>query len=175
MADSGSSAAIVATRRTPIGTAGHGLAKLTAADLAAPTLEAVAQDLRSLDIEDDPDEVVLGNCLGPGGNVARVATLQAGLPATVPALTVDRQCGSGLAAVGIGASLISSASRCSPLILAGGVESASTAPWRFWPPVDGSPPQRYERAPFAPAELGDPEMGEAADLLAAWANISRER
>ena len=175
MADSGSSVAIVAARRTPIGTAGHGLAKLTAADLAAPTLEAVAQDLRSLDIEDDPDEVVLGNCLGPGGNVARVATLQAGLPATVPALTVDRQCGSGLAAVGIGASLISSASRCSPLVLAGGVESASTAPWRFWPPVDGSPPQRYERAPFAPAELGDPEMGEAADLLAAWANIGRER
>jgi len=174
-AESGSSVAIVAARRTPIGTAGHGLAKLTAADLAAPTLEAVAEDLRSLGIDTDPDEVVLGNCLGPGGNVARVATLQAGLPATVPALTVDRQCGSGLAAVGIGASLVSSAFRSNPLVLAGGVESASTAPWRFWPPVDGAPPQRYERAPFAPAGLGDPEMGEAADLLAAQANISRER
>src|SRR5215213_9532883 len=117
MADRGSSVAIVAARRTPIGTAGHGLAKLTAADLAAPTLEAVAQDLRSLGVDDDPDDVVLGNCLGPGGNVARFATLQAGLPASVPALTVDRQCGSGLAAVGIGASVVSSASRSNPLIL----------------------------------------------------------
>jgi acetyl-CoA C-acetyltransferase len=175
MADGGSSVAIVAARRTPIGTAGHGLAKLTTADLAAATLTAVAQDLRGLGVDDDPDDVVLGNCLGPGGNVARVAALQAGLPVSVPGLTVDRQCGSGLAAVGIGASLVSSASRSNPLILAGGVESASTAPWRFWPPENGSPPRRYERAPFAPADLGDPDMGEAADLLAADAGISRER
>lgn len=175
IADSDSAVAIVAARRTPIGTAGHGLAKLTAADLAAATLAAVAQDLHTLGIDGDPDEVVLGNCLGPGGNLARVAALQAGLPVTVPGLTVDRQCGSGLAAVGIGASLVSSASQPSQLILAGGVESASTAPWRFWPPVDGSSPQRYLRAPFAPAELGDPDMGEAADLLAAEAGISRQR
>src|SRR5215210_669517 len=111
MADSGSGQAIVAARRTPIGTAGHGLAKLTAGDLAAATLTAVIQDLHTLGIDEDPEEVVLGNCLGPGGNLARVATLQAGLPTTVPGLTVDRQCGSGLAAVAIGASLVSSASR----------------------------------------------------------------
>jgi acetyl-CoA C-acetyltransferase len=174
-ADSGSGVAIVAARRTPIGTAGHGLAKLTAADLAAATLDAVVQDLRMLGIDDDPDDVVLGNCLGPGGNLARVAALQAGLPVRVPGLTVDRQCGSGLAAVSIGAAMLPSASSSHPVILAGGVESASTAPWRFWPPANGSPPQRYERAPFAPAELGDPDMGEAADLLAAEAGVSRER
>jgi acetyl-CoA C-acetyltransferase len=175
MADGGSSVAIVAARRTPIGTAGHALAKLTAADLAAATLTAVVQDLRSLGVDDDPDDVVLGNCLGPGGNVARVAALQAGLPVSVPGLTVDRQCGSGLAAVSIGAAALPHAWSSRPLILAGGVESASTAPWRFWPPANGSPPRRYERAPFAPADLGDPEMGEAADLLAAEAGISRER
>jgi acetyl-CoA C-acetyltransferase len=167
--------AIVAARRTPIGTAGHGLAKLTAADLAAATLHAVAQDLGTLGIDEDPDDVVLGNCLGPGGNLARVAALQAGLPVRVPGLTVDRQCGSGLAAVSIGAALLANASSSRPLVLAGGVESASTAPWRFWPPANGSPPQRYERAPFAPADFGDPDMGEAADLLAAEAGISRER
>jgi acetyl-CoA C-acetyltransferase len=174
-ADSGSGVAIVAARRTPIGTAGHGLAKLTAADLAAATLDAVVQDLRMLGIDDDPDDVVLGNCLGPGGNLARVAALQAGLPVRVPGVTVDRQCGSGLAAVSIAAAMLQSASSSHPVILAGGVESASTAPWRFWPPANGSPPQRYERAPFAPAELGDPDMGEAADLLAAEAGVSRER
>ena len=58
-------------------------------------------------------------------------------------------------------------------MLAGGVESASTAPLRFWPPA--SPPVRYERAPFAPADLGDPEMGQAADVLAEKAGITRER
>jgi acetyl-CoA C-acetyltransferase len=175
MVDERPGVAIVAARRTPIGTAGHGLAKLTAADLAAATLNAVAQDLRTLGVDEDPNDVVLGNCLGPGGNVARVAALQAGLPVTVPGLTVDRQCGSGLAAVDIGAALLPNASSSGPLVLAGGVESASTAPWRFWPPANGSPPQRYERAPFAPAELGDPDMGEAADLLAAEDGISRER
>jgi acetyl-CoA C-acetyltransferase len=175
MVDERLGVAIVAARRTPIGTAGHGLAKLTAADLAAAALHAVAQDLRTLGIDEDPDDVVLGNCLGPGGNLARVAALQAGLPVRVPGLTVDRQCGSGLAAVSIGAALLANASSSRPLILAGGVESASTAPWRFWPPANGSPPQRYERAPFAPADFGDPDMGEAADLLAAEAGISRER
>jgi acetyl-CoA C-acetyltransferase len=59
-------------------------------------------------------------------------------------------------------------------VLAGGVESASTAPWRFWPPVDGGEPRRYERAPFAPAE-DDLDMGLANDLLASEAGVSRER
>jgi acetyl-CoA C-acetyltransferase len=60
-------------------------------------------------------------------------------------------------------------------VLAGGVESASTAPWRFWPPEAGAEPVRYQRAPFAPPELGDPDMGEAADLLAEESGVSRER
>ena len=120
MVDERAGVAIVAARRTPIGTAGHGLAKLTAADLAAATLHAVAQDLGTLGIDEDPDDVVLGNCLGPGGNLARVAALQAGLPVRVPGLTVDRQCGSGLAAVSIGAALLANASSSRPVILAAG-------------------------------------------------------
>ena len=121
---------------------------------------------------EEVDEVVLGNCMGPGGDVARVAALQAGLPVAVPGLTVDRQCASGLAAIAVaGATVRDGAS----LVLAGGVESASTAPWRFWPPAPGGEPRRYLRAPFAPAELGDPDMGVAADDLAAAAGIGRER
>jgi acetyl-CoA C-acetyltransferase len=164
-------AAIVAARRTPIGTAGHGLAAQTAADLAARTLTAVRADLGPLG--DDLAEVVLGNCLGPGGNLARFAALQAGLPVEVPALTVDRQCGSGLAAITVGAALLGA--RAGGVVMAGGVESASTAPWRSWPPVDDEPPVRYERAPFAPSGLGDPDMGPAADLVAAEAGVTRAR
>lgn len=147
---------IVAARRTPIGTAGHGLAALTAADLAAAVLPPVLADAGLT--ADDVAEVVLGNCTGPGGDLARYAALQAGLGSGVPGLTVDRQCGSGLAALVVGAALVEDGRA----VLAGGVESASTSP-------------RPGRAAFAPTELGDPEMGEAADAVAADAGISRER
>jgi len=161
---------IIAALRTPIGTAGRSLASVTAADLAAPVLSAL---MESVDIEGaDLHDVVLGNCMGPGGDVARVAALEAGLPDSVPGLTVDRQCGSGLAAISVAAAML----RAEPgAILAGGVESASTAPWRFWPPAAGAAPERYERAPFAPESLGDPDMGLAADLLAEECSVSRER
>jgi acetyl-CoA C-acetyltransferase len=117
-------------------------------------------------------DVVLGNCMGPGGNLARYAALAAGLPVEVPGLTVDRQCGSGLAAIATAAALV----RETPgLVLAGGTESASTAPWRYWPPDGDGEPERYERAPFAPVSLGDPDMGLAADLLAEERAVARER
>lgn len=163
------SAVVVAGLRTPIGTAGRSLAGVDAARLAAPVLRRLADAFPQLPVSD----VVLGNCTGPGGNVARVASLAAGLPADVPALTVDRQCASGLAAIVTGAALLGDAPG---LVLAGGTESVSTAPWRSWPPaVPGEEPVRYERAPFAPPELGDPDMGLAADLLAVERGVTRER
>ena len=160
---------IVAALRTPVGTAGRSLAHLTAADLAARVLAALA-GTPPVRAAGRVDEVVLGNCMGPGGDVARVAALQAGLGVDVPALTVDRQCASGLAAVVSGAAALA---QQPGVVLAGGVESASTAPWRFWPPVDGGEPVRYERAPFAPAAIGDPDMGLANDLWAEDRGVSR--
>jgi len=164
---------VVAALRSPLGTAGRALSGIAAADLAAPVLAAVADDLGTT--ADAVHEVVLGNCMGPGGDVARVAALSAGLPTQVPALTVDRQCASGLAAVVVAATL----ARAEPgVVLCGGVESASTAPWRSWPPrggAGGREPVRYERAPFAPAAVGDPDMGLAADLLAEEYGVSRRR
>jgi len=159
---------IVAALRTPIGTAGKSLAAVDAAQLAAPVLRRLTGDLPAVPV----DDVVLGNCMGPGGDVARVAALAAGLPVEVPAMTVDRQCGSGLAAIATGAALV----RATPgLVIAGGTESASTAPWRFWPPQGDEAPRRFERAPFAPADVGDPDMGLAADLLAEERGVSRDR
>lgn len=162
---------VVAARRTPIGTAGRSLSRYTAADLAAAVITDLAADPRT-GRKSAPviREVVLGNCMGPGGDVARVAALQAGLPVGVPGLTVDRQCASGLAAVVLGAALLRGEEGT---VLAGGVESASTAPWRSWPPRGGDPAMRYERAPFAPADIGDPEMGPAADLIAGEHGITR--
>ncbi len=129
---------IVGALRTPIGTAGRSLATVRAEDLAAPVLAALAATVDRVPLV----EVVLGNCMGPGGNLARVAALRAGLPADVPALTVDRQCGSGLAALDVAAGRVRHERGA---VLAGGVESASTAPWRYWPPEGDAAPQRYER------------------------------
>jgi acetyl-CoA C-acetyltransferase len=158
---------VVAACRTPLGTAGGALGSLQAADLAAPVLAALADA-----VPEAVREVVLGNCMGPGGDVARVASLAAGLPVEVPALTVDRQCASGLAAIEVAAGLLAGRRG---VALAGGVESASTAPWRYWPGTAEHPPRRYERAPFAPESVGDPDMGLAADVLAEKAGVARAR
>ena len=160
---------LVAPRRTPIGNAGHGFSQLTTTDLAAPVLTAVLETLRDAGAPHQVDDVVLGNCLGPGGDPARIASLAAGLGVDVPGVTVDRQCGSGLDAVALAAARIRSGE--DNLIRAGGVESASTAPWRLWPDTR----ERYTRAPFAPPGFPDPDMGVAADDLARIRGISRER
>lgn len=157
---------VVAARRTPIGNAGGALKDRTVDELAAPVLRAALEDA-GLDTVDD---VVLGNVFGPGGNPARVAALRSGLGEHVPGVTIDRQCASGLAAIMLAAALIRAGE--GEAYLAGGVESASTAPLRAW---RTRPPRFYTRAPFAPAEIGDPDMGPAADLVAAEAGISRHR
>lgn len=159
---------IVAARRTPIGTRSRAFGRLTVEQLAAPVIRAVLADAdaatgAALRVGD----VVLGNCMGPGGNPARVTALAAGLGIDVTGVTVDRQCGSGLAAVLDAVSAIR-AGDDRPRI-AGGVESASTAPTRT---VDGV---AYERAPFAPAGWADPDMVQAAEDLARADGIGRAR
>lgn len=162
-------------------TAGKGLAGVEVADLAAPVLAALADDLATVLQRDQAgpgmayvDEVVLGNCCGPGGDIARVAVLAAGLGVQIPGVTVDRQCGSGLEAVRVAAALV--ASGTAGTVLAGGAESASTAPWRLARPRGVTDlPRPYQRAPFAPTGFADPEMGMAADDLARRCGISRER
>lgn len=179
---------VVAARRTPIATRGRGLAEVTVDRLAAPVLRAVLDDWAAASTpsgtrgDDDARpastpahphttptvaDVVLGNCMGPGGNPARVAALLAGFGVAVPGLTVDRQCGSGLAAVIEAANAIRGGDERARI--AGGVESASTAPVRS---VDGVP---YDRAPFAPTGFPDPGMTEAAERLAAEDRIPRSR
>ena len=161
---------IVAASRSPIGTAGMAFADVDVVGLAAPLLAEAAGSVGGAGAI---DEVVLGNCLGPGGNVARVAALAAGLGFSTPGVTVDQQCASGLQAVAQAAALVRAGA--ARTVLAGGAESASTAPWRFWPPAEaGAEPRRYTRAPFAPPGFPDPSMGTGADALARHLGISRE-
>ena len=159
---------VVAARRTPIATVGQRLSGHSVDDLAAASIRATVADARrSLGAELPIGDVVIGNCMGPGGNTARVAALAAGLDVTVPGLTVDRQCGSGLAAILVAAEQILAGDQ--RMRLAGGAESASTAPTRI--AASGA----YDRAAFAPGGFPDPEMGPAAEALALSRGISRER
>ena len=157
-------ATVVAARRTPVTAVGRALAGYDAPELAAAVLAALGRDLASGFGDRRPavDDVVLGNCRGPGGNVARVAALAAGLGDRVPGVTLDRQCGSGLEAVRVGAALIGSGQ--ADRVLAGGVESTSRAPGGV-----------AHRARFAPPGHDDPDMGAAADTVAAELGITRER
>jgi acetyl-CoA C-acetyltransferase len=159
---------IIAARRTPIGTRGRALARIHAAELSAPVIRAALTD--AIAVTGAPVEVadvLLGNCMGPGGNTARVAALAAGLGSHVPGVTIDRQCGSGLAAVLDAVATIRGGDQ--RVRVAGGVESASTAPIRS---VNGVP---YERAPFTPDGFPDPDMPLAAENLAVHDGLTRHR
>ena len=161
---------IIAARRTPLCRANGVLKQLRAHMLLAPVLRSLLSDAGAA--PDAVTDVVIGNAVGGGGNVARLAALEAGLPVTVPGITVDRQCGSGLDAIVLASRLVAAGGN--GLYLAGGVESISTAPLRAHRNDDGSP-DFYNRAQFAPLSMGDPDMGVAAENVAARYGISRER
>ncbi|ATC24056.1 3-oxoadipyl-CoA thiolase [Caulobacter vibrioides] len=115
--------------RTPIGRYGGSLSKVRADDLAAIPLKALVARNPSLDLA-AIDEIVLGSANQAGEdnrNVARMALLLAGYPVSVPGVTVNRLCASGLEAVGYAARAI--ASGHNDLVFAGGVESMSRAPF----------------------------------------------
>jgi 3-oxoadipyl-CoA thiolase len=120
---------IAAATRTPFGRYGGRLAALRCDDLAAAPLTSLMARYPGLDWG-AVDEVVLG-CANQAGednrNVARMATLLSGLPETVPAVTVNRLCASGLEAVGLAARAIAGGD--AHLVIAGGVESMSRAPF----------------------------------------------
>lgn len=115
--------------RTPIGKLNGALASVRADDLAAIPLRALVVRNPGVDWG-RLDDVVLG-CANQAGednrNVARMATLLAGLPETVPGVTVNRLCGSGLDAVGSAARAIRAGD--ADLMVAGGVESMTRAPY----------------------------------------------
>ncbi|HEY4016541.1 MAG TPA: 3-oxoadipyl-CoA thiolase [Polyangiaceae bacterium] len=120
---------VCATVRTPIGRYGGALSGIRADDLAAAPIRVLMERLPRLDWE-AVDDVVFG-CANQAGednrNVARMALLLAGLPASVPGRTVNRLCGSGLQAVLDAAAAIRGGE--AELVVAGGVESMTRAPF----------------------------------------------
>ena len=117
---------IVGAARTAIGKFGGTLAKIPASDLGAHVIRKVLE--RAGIKPDQVSEVILGQVLaaGVGQNPARQAAIKAGLPDMVPAMTINKVCGSGLKAAMLGAQSIANGD--SEIVVAGGQESMSLAP-----------------------------------------------
>lgn len=115
--------------RTPIGRYGGSLSSIRTDDLASLPIKALLERNSTLDSA-KIDDVILG-CANQAGednrNIARMASLLAGLPVSVPGVTVNRLCGSGLNAIGMGMQAIKSGE--AQVIIAGGAESMTRAPF----------------------------------------------
>ncbi|MEG1003602.1 acetyl-CoA C-acetyltransferase [Clostridium sp.] len=118
---------IVSAVRTALGSFGGSLKNVPAVDLGATVIQEAVK--RAGIKPEMVEEVVMGNVIqaGLGQNVARQATLKAGLPNEVPAMTINKVCGSGLRTVSLAAQMIKAGD--ADIIVAGGMESMSQAPY----------------------------------------------
>ena len=175
-------AVIVATARTPMGRYGGQLKDVRPDDLAAIVLKEVCE--RAQIKPGDVSDVIFG-CANQAGednrNVARMALLLAGFPVEVPGQTVNRLCGSGMQATIAAAREIQTGA--ADVMIAGGVESMTRAPW-VMPKPDGAfprgPQTAYDTAlgwrlinPKMAELYGTLQMGETAERVAAMYEVSR--
>lgn len=178
-------AVIVDAIRTPIGALGGALARMRPDDLAALVLKTLLA--RTAFDPSEVEEVYLG-CANQAGednrNIARMAALLAGLPVSVPGVTVNRLCASGLAAVNLAARAIRAGD--GDIYIAGGVESMSRAPYSVPKAEDGfsfgnltawdtALGWRYPN-PLMKELHGTDSMGETAENIAAMRpHLTREK
>lgn len=163
---------IIGGLRSFIGVKNRMYRNIPAEVLGAEVLKGVIQKYQ-LD-EQEIDFIIGGNAVGGGGNMTRLAALTAGIDEKVPAVTLDLQCGSALEAITEAASKIESG--LADLVLAGGMESSSTQPYRMWNPnhpmyQEG---ESYTVAQFVPGHQGEQVMLEGAELTAVTEHVGKE-
>ncbi|MET1035074.1 MAG: acetyl-CoA C-acyltransferase [Arthrobacter sp.] len=179
---------LVGGARTPVGRYGGALSSVRPDDLAALTIRAAVERAGI-----DPslvEEVIFGNANGAGEenrNVARMAWLLAGFPDTVPGITVNRLCASGMSAITMASHMIKAGA--ADIVVAGGVESMSRAPWVMEKPskafakpgasYDTSIGWRFPNPAFLSGELSRDgkatfSMPETAEEVARVYNVSRQ-
>lgn len=174
---------LVGGSRTPVGRYGGALSSVRPDDLAALVIKDVVEKAGL-----DPaavDEVILGNANGAGEenrNVARLAWLLNDYPDTVPGITVNRLCASGMSAITLAAQMIKAGE--ADIVIAGGVESMSRAPWVMEKPTiafakpgqsfDTSIGWRFVNPIFAERDKFTYSMPETAEEVARVDSISRE-
>ncbi|WP_067726186.1 thiolase family protein [Oceanobacillus damuensis] len=165
-------AVIVSAVRTPIARQGGALATVPAHVFGA---EVIKEAVKRAGIDPQSiDDVIFGNVLSGGGNIARLTALQTGLSIELPGLTIDRQCGSGINAINLAAQAIKAGD--GDIYIAGGTESMSRAPYLMdrAERAYSSIPPKFRGSQLSPKEIGDPPMGITAENLASKYEISRE-
>ncbi|MEB8210155.1 acetyl-CoA C-acyltransferase [Staphylococcus succinus] len=163
--------AIVSAKRTPIGRYKGKLSNYSAVELGTKTLEAAMKAIHL-----DPqvvDQVIYGNVLqsGSGQNPARQIGINAGIPNTAPAMTINEVCGSGLKSIILGKQLIQLGE--AKVVAVGGVESMTNAP-KLILNEDASPVQSFMHDGLTDAFLNVP-MGITAETIAETYNVTREQ
>ncbi|MFW9165928.1 acetyl-CoA C-acyltransferase [Corynebacterium striatum] len=174
---------LVSGFRTPVGRYGGALSSVRPDDLMATAIKKTVEEAGL-----DPsavDEVIIGNANGAGEenrNVARMSWLLAGFPDTVPGITVNRLCASGMSSIALATALVESGQ--ADIVVAGGVESMSRAPWVMEKPnkpfakpgqvFDTSIGWRFANPKFAEQEKMTYSMPETAEEVANVFGISRE-
>lgn len=174
--------------RTPIVVAGTKFKRVRPEIFGAEVLRALLKKFSLARV----DEVICGNAVGTGGNIARLMTLTAGLDVSTAALTVDRQCASGAASIAIGYAKISAG--LADVIIAGGAESSSLQPLKVYHKNDDRHALTaadgieggYRNAQFSPDKFdalamlkGAQRVADAEDItrdeMDAWALTSHQR
>lgn len=166
-------AVIVSAARTPVGRFGGALAPVPAHKLGSLVVKEAVK--RAGINPDMVDEVIFANLMAYEYNdIARMVSLDAGLPIEVPGITLDRQCASSLDAIAFAAIQIQAG--YGSCIIAGGVESDSRRPY-----IMGKPTRAYQFLPpeflsliFAPDSIGNPPMGITAENLAEKYKLNRK-
>jgi acetyl-CoA C-acetyltransferase len=165
-------AVIVSAVRTAIGRQGSALASVPAHVFGA---EVIKEAVKRAKVDPEQiDDVIFGNVLSGGGNIARLTALQTGLSINIPGLTIDRQCGSGINAINLAAQAIQAGD--GDIYVAGGTESMSRAPYlmdRAEKPYSAEPPS-FRKSQLSPEEIGDPPMGITAENLVEKYKVTRE-
>jgi acetyl-CoA C-acetyltransferase len=171
-------AVIVSGARTPVGRFLGGLSTLSAPDLGAVAIRAALE--RAKINAADIDEVIMGNVVqaGVGQAPARQAMLRAGMPAVIPAYTINKVCGSGLQAVMLAAQAIKAGD--AKALVAGGMESMSNAPYLIYGMRGGV---KFGDQPLVDGlirdglwdSFGQVHMGGYAEYTAKKAGITRAR
>ena len=168
-------AVILKCLRTPVGKFQGGLSSLSAPELAAPIVKALLERFPGLPVT----EAILGNVVsaGVGQAPARQAALKGGLPSSVAALTINKPCGSGLKAIQLAANGVRLGDH--EVILAGGMESMSNAPY-LMPKLRGGARMGHAQALDSMildglwCAMTDQHMGLTGELVADKHSIGRE-
>jgi len=156
--------------RSHIGLTGGLFKTVPAEELAAAVLQKIMEKYSCVL---QADGLLCGNAVGTGGNITRLAALKAGLPATVPALTIDMQCASAAASIELAMTKIGSG--MADILIAGGFESTSMQPVRVYAKAD--PRYREEGftvAQFSPDTTSAKAMLEGAERTCQKHGFSRE-